>query len=242
MKTIGLIGGMSWESSIVYYQIINTVVKEELGGLHSAKCVMYSFDFHEIQELQHKNEWDKLLDLMVKAAKSLENAGTDFIVICTNTMHKFADAIQAKINIPLFHIADATAEEIIKRGIRKVGLLATRFTMEQDFYIGRLKEKFGIDALIPSQKEDRDTVHNVIYQELCRGIVRPESKEKYLEIINRLVNQGAEAIILGCTEISMLIKNDDCSVPVFDTTEIHARKAVDMAMNGIAQSSTKQLI
>jgi aspartate racemase len=224
---------MSWESSIVYYQIINTVVKEELGGLHSAKCVMYSFDFHEIQELQHRNEWDKLSNLMVKAANFLENAGADFIVVCTNTMHKLADTIQANTSIPLLHIADATAEEIKKHGIRKVGLLATRFTMEQDFYIGRLKEKFEIDALPPSQKEDRDTVHNIIYQELCKGIVRQESKEKYLEIINRLVNQGVEGIILGCTEISLLIKNVDCSVPVFDTTEIHARKAVDIAINGI---------
>ncbi len=225
MKTIGLIGGMSWESSLEYYRIINEKVKKELGGLHSAKSILYSVDFEEIQILQHKDEWDKLTKIMIDAAKSLEKAGADMIVICTNTMHKMADDVQNKITIPILHISDATAQSIQEHGLNKVGLLGTRFTMEQDFYKTRLSDKYGLDVIIPGN-DDIDIVHKIIYDELCLGKIVESSKKEFLRIIENLVKNGAEGIILGCTEIPLLVKQADVSVPVFDTTNIHAERAV----------------
>ena len=200
MKTIGLIGGMSWGSSIEYYRIINEVTKRKLGGLHSAKSVMYSVDFAEIEALQHQSRWQEAADLMISAAQNVERAGADFVVLCTNTMHKLADEIEASIQVPFLHIADATAEKIQSRGIQKIGLLGTRFTMEQDFYRGRLIDKHGLEVLVPNEDE-RAVVHQVIYEELCLGIINPESRKQYIEIMDRLVNSGAKGIILGCTEI-----------------------------------------
>jgi len=225
MKTIGLIGGMSWESSLEYYRIINEKVKKELGGLHSAKSILFSVDFEEIQILQHKGEWARLTDIMVDAAKNLKKAGADMIVICTNTMHKMADDVQNEITIPLLHIADATAESIQEHGMNKVGLLGTRFTMEQDFYKTRLSDKYGLDVIIPGN-DDMDIVHKIIYDELCLGRIVESSKKQFLRIIEILVNDGAEGIILGCTEIPLLVKQTDVSVPIFDTTNIHAERAV----------------
>ena len=230
MKTIGLIGGMSWESSSVYYNIINETVKERLGGLHSAKCILYSVDFEEIASLQHQGEWEELTKLMINFAQQLERAGADFIVICTNTMHKMAEEVQGNINIPLLHIADATAEEIIKQGLRKPGLLGTKFTMEEDFYKKRLKEKYSIDVLIPSSA-DREIIDSVIYNELCMGIVKQSSRDKFKEIIKNLVSVGADGMILGCTEIPLLISQKDVEVPLFDTTTIHSKAAVAFALN-----------
>ncbi|WP_163099243.1 aspartate/glutamate racemase family protein [Peribacillus alkalitolerans] len=229
MKTIGLIGGMSWESSKLYYEIVNEKIKEALGGLHSAKCLMYSFDFEEIKQLQYKGLWEEATKLMVDAAQKLEKAGADFIVICTNTMHISADEIQTKIGIPLLHIADATAEEIQKDEIKAIGLLGTNFTMEKDFYKGRLEDRYDLEIIIPNV-EEREIVHNIIYNELVLGEVKESSKEKYLEIISRLVESGAEGIILGCTEIGLLIKPEDVKVPLYDTTAIHAAKAVEAAL------------
>jgi aspartate racemase len=230
MKTIGLIGGMSWESSIEYYRIINEVTKNKLGGLHSAKSVMYSVDFAEIEALQHQNRWAEAASLMVTAAQSIERAGADFVVLCTNTMHKVADEIEANIQIPLLHIADATAEKIQSNGIQKIGLLGTRFTMEQDFYRGRLVNKYGLQVLIPSESE-RELVHRIIYEELCLGIINTESRKKYIEVINRLIESGAEGIILGCTEIELLVDSGDTTVDLFPTTRIHAEAAVDKALS-----------
>ena len=229
MKIIGLIGGMSWESSAEYYRIINEKIKEKLGGLHSAKTLMYSVNFEEIEKLQHQGKWQELTEIMIDAAKRLENGGADFIVICTNTMHKMADEIQKNVKIPLLHIADATAEKVENRGIKKVGLLGTKFTMEEDFYKGRLIDKYRLQVLIPNEK-DRQIVHDVIYKELCLGIVNPESKEKFIEIIKNLVSDGAEAVILGCTEIPLLIKQDDVEILIFDTTRIHAEAAVEWSI------------
>jgi aspartate racemase len=228
MKTIGLIGGMSWESSIEYYRIINAATKGKLGGLHSAKSVMYSVDFAEIEALQHQDRWSEAADLMVSAAQSIERAGADFVVLCTNTMHKLADEIEANIQIPFLHIADATAERIRSRGLQKIGLLGTRFTMEQDFYRGRLINKHGLEVIIPSADE-RELVHQVIYQELCLGIINPESRNQYVEIMHRLVEMGAEGIILGCTEIELLVQPGDTTVELFPTTRIHAEAAVNRA-------------
>ena len=228
MKTIGLIGGMSWESSIEYYRIINEATKIKLGGLHSAKSVMYSVDFAEIEALQHQGDWQAAADVMIAAAQSLERAGADFIVLCTNTMHKLADEIQANTQIPFLHIADATAYKIQSVGIRKTGLLGTRFTMEQDFYKGRLAHKHGLYVIVPDEDE-RETVHQVIYEELCLGIVNPESRKQYISIMNRLVESGAEGIILGCTEIELLVNAGDVSVSLFPTTRIHAEAAVEKA-------------
>lgn len=229
MKTIGLIGGMSWESSIEYYRIINQVTKSKLGGLHSAKSVMYSVDFAEIEALQHQNRWAEAANLMVAAAQSIERAGADFVVLCTNTMHKVADEIEANVQIPLLHIADATAEKIQSKGIQKIGLLGTRFTMEQDFYRGRLVKKYGLEVLIPSES-DRELVHRIIYEELCLGIINAESRKKYIEVINHLIAAGAEGIILGCTEIELLVDSGDTTVELFPTTRIHAAAAVDIAL------------
>jgi len=229
MKTIGLIGGMSWESTVPYYRIINETVRERLGGFHSAKLVLYSVDFHEIEQLQQSGAWDESGRMLAHAAQSLQAAGADFIVLCTNTMHKVADAIESAVNIPLFHIADPTAQEIKKTGLKKVGLLGTRFTMEQDFYRGRLLDQHQLDVIIPDDA-DRDVVHRVIYGELCMGLVRDGSRTEYRRIIQRLVDQGAQGVILGCTEISMLVGPSDSPVPLFDTTRLHARKAAEWAL------------
>lgn len=229
MKTIGLIGGMSWESSLEYYRIINEETKKHLGGLHSAKSLMYSVDFAEIEELQHKGDWETATKLMVDAAKRLENGGADFVLICTNTMHKMAKAVEEAISIPILHIADPTAEAIKAQGLTKVALLGTKYTMEQDFYRGRLIEQFGLDVIIPSET-DRQTVHDIIYDELCQGEIKATSKQQYMEIIDRLAADGAQGIILGCTEIGLLIKQADVALPVFDTTQIHATAAVEVAL------------
>jgi aspartate racemase len=229
MKTIGLIGGMSWESSLEYYRIINEKVKKELGGLHSAQSLMYSVDFEIIKILQHEGKWDELTTIMIDAAKRLEKGGAEMIVICTNTMHKMANEVQESINLPLIHIADTTAQSIKDLNLKKVGLLGTKFTMEQDFYKGRLTEKHGLDVIIPND-EDRELVHKIIYNELCLGNVKDSSKKEYIRIIESMVKNGAEGVILGCTEIPLLIKKEDVSIPIFDTTTIHAEHAVLQAI------------
>lgn len=229
MKTIGLIGGMSWESSIEYYRIINEAAHAVLGGLHNALSVMYTIDFHELEILQHENRWEEAHAMMVDAARHLENAGADFIVICANTMHKSAPAIQATIKLPLLHIADATARVVKADGIRKIGLLGTRYTMEQDFYTKRLVDGFSLEVILP-EKSDRDEIHRVIFEELVIGKILPESKQAYLDIIQKLGDQGAEGVILGCTEIGLLVSQQDTLMPLYDTTLIHARAAVEMAL------------
>lgn len=229
MKTIGLIGGMSWESSIEYYRIINETTKSKLSGLHSAKSLMYSVDFAEIEILQHQGRWAQAAQMLVGAAKNLENGGADFIVLCTNTMHKVVDDIQAYVNIPFLHIADATAQLVKNSGIRRIGLLGTRFTMEEDFYKGRISQKYDLNVIIPNTQE-REIVHRVIYDELVVGKIIQDSKEQYMDIIQQMVKQGAEGIILGCTEIGMLIHQEDSQVPLFDTTRIHAEAAVEYAL------------
>lgn len=229
MKMIGLIGGMSWESTALYYRIINEQVKQQLGGLHSARSLMYSVDFHEIEKLQAAGEWQKAGEILAEAAVSLEKGGADFIVLCTNTMHKVSQQITDAVSIPLLHIADATAQRIRQAGVKKVGLLATAFTMEQEFYKGRLNQS-EIEVLVPDAA-GRKVVHDIIYQELCLGVIRDESRAQYRKIIAELVEQGAEAIILGCTEITLLVKAEDASVPLFDTTLIHAEDAVKLALS-----------
>ncbi|PEP88433.1 aspartate/glutamate racemase family protein [Bacillus pseudomycoides] len=230
MKMIGLIGGMSWESSSEYYRIINEEVKKRLGGLHSAKCLLYSVDFEEIEQYQSEGDWGKAGNVLGEAAYSLEKAGADFIVICTNTMHKVISNIKDKVSIPILHIADATAMEIKKQGIRSVGLLGTKYTMEQDFYKSRIEEK-GMRVMIPNET-DRELVNRIIYNELCLGKVNQTSRDSYKEIINRFVQNGAEGIILGCTEIGLLVKQEDSQVPLFDTTFIHAVEAVNISLGG----------
>lgn len=229
MKIIGLIGGMSWESTIPYYRHVNEAIRERLGGLHSAKVILYSVDFHEIEQLQHAGNWLAAGGVLAEAARALESAGADFLVLCTNTMHKVASAIEAAVRIPLFHIADPTADEIKRAGFTTVGLLGTRFTMEQDFYQDRLRERHGLHVLTP-EAEDREVIHRVIYDELCLGKVTPESRAEYRRVMAELVARGAEAIILGCTEISLLVAQQDSQVPLFDTTSIHARKAAEWAL------------
>lgn len=229
MKTIGLLGGMSWESTASYYKAINEGIKSKLGGLHSAKICLYSVNFDEIEKLQHQGNWDETAVILSDAAKLVEAGGADLLLICTNTMHKVADEIQSNIKIPILHIADATAKQLLKDDIKKVGLLGTRFTMEQDFYKSRLIDNFGIDVITPN-KEEQTIVHNVIYDELCLGILKEESKQDYLTIINNLYKQGAQAVILGCTEIALLVNQDDTDVPLYDTTKIHASSAVAMAL------------
>lgn len=229
MKTIGLIGGMSWESSIEYYRIINETAKEKLGGLHSAKSLMVTVDFAEIEKLQHEDRWDEAAQILVRCAQDLERGGADFIVLCTNTMHKVAPAIEAATNIPLLHIADPTAAAIRHAGLSRVGLLGTRFTIEQAFYRGRLEERHGVEVLVPAA-DDRDRVHRVIYEELCLGRVEDASRAAYRAAMRRLVERGAQGIILGCTEISMLVSAQDANVPLFDTTAIHAAAAVELAL------------
>ena len=223
MKTIGLIGGMSWESTVTYYQVINETIKKQLGGLHSAKCILYSVDFDEIEKYQARGEWDKSADVLSEAAQALERAGADYIVICTNTMHKAAPEISRRIHIPILHIADMTAAELQKQGIRKVGLLGTKYTMQQDFYKNILIEQ-GIEVVIPNDA-DVDVVNRIIYDELCLGKILEESKAVYLDIIHELARNGAQGIILGCTEIGLLIQQSDTDIPLFDTTLIHAKQA-----------------
>ncbi|MCP8464362.1 aspartate/glutamate racemase family protein [Pseudomonas sp. ZM23] len=229
MNTIGLIGGMSWESTIPYYRQINQTIKERLGGLHSAKIVLYSVDFHDIERLQHAGDWDAAGRMLADAARALKAAGADFLVLCTNTMHKVAPAIEAAVDIPLLHIADPTAEAIREAGITTVGLLGTRFTMEQAFYKDRLAERFGLQVLTPPDKE-REVVHRIIYEELCLGRILDESREAYRQVIASLQERGAQAVILGCTEISLLVGPQDAKVPLFDTTAIHARQAAERAL------------
>lgn len=230
MKTIGMLGGMSWESTASYYKAINEGVKSELGGLHSAKICLYSVNFAEIEKLQHQGMWHDTALILSKAAKSVEAGGADFLMICTNTMHKVVPEIEAEISIPILHIADATANHLVADGVKKVGLLGTRFTMEQDFYKNRLVEHFGIEVVVPNTK-DQTVVHDIIYDELCHGVIRPESREQYLTIVNGLHEQGAEAVILGCTEIALLIQQEHTHVPLYDTTEIHAARAVQLALS-----------
>ena len=223
LKTIGLIGGMSWESSMTYYKVINETVKNKLGGLHSAKCIMYSVDFYEIEKCQADGNWEKSGEILGEAAYNLEKAGADFIVICTNTMHKVINQIKERISIPILHIAEMTAEKILEKKMKNIALLGTKYTMEQDFYKSKLIEK-GINVIIPD-KNDIEIINKVIYDELCLGIINHESKAKYLEIVKTLKQKGAEGIILGCTEIGLLIKNEDTDVPLFDTALIHAEQA-----------------
>jgi aspartate racemase len=229
VKTIGLLGGMSWESTALYYREINEEVKRRLGGLHSAKLLLASVDFHEVERLQHAGEWDEAGRLLGGLARSLEGAGADFLVLCTNTMHRVAPAIEAAVGIPLLHIADPTGEEIRSAGVARIGLLGTRFTMEQDFYRDRLRERHGLDVLVPAG-EERELVHRVIYDELCVGRVEDASREAYRQVIAGLVDRGARAVILGCTEITMLVGPNDSAVPLFDTTALHARRAAAIAV------------
>ena len=223
LKTIGLIGGMSWESTVTYYKIINETVKEKLGRLHSAKCILYSVDFQEIEECQANGNWEKSGEILGEAAYNLEKAGADFIVICTNTMHKVVNQIKEKISVPILHIAEMTAEKILEKGLKNIALLGTKYTMEQDFYKSKLIEK-GINVIIPD-KNDIEIINEVIYDELCLGTINSDSKKKFLEIVDKLRSKGAEGIILGCTEIGLLIKNEDTDVPLFDTAIIHAEQA-----------------
>lgn len=229
MKTIGLIGGMSWQSSMEYYRIINEAVRDRLGDHHSAKIIMYSLDFAEIEPLQHQGRWEEATKLMIAAVRQVENGGADFLILCTNTMHKMAANVQKHINIPLLHIADATAQRIKAQRLRKIGLLGTRFTMEEDFYKSRLIKKHGLDVIIPNEQE-REIVHRVIYEELCLGEIKPSSRAQYIRIMDNLVGNGAEGIILGCTEIGLLIGEKEGQVPLFDTTKIHALAAVEYAL------------
>ncbi|MEM7292578.1 MAG: aspartate/glutamate racemase family protein [Pseudomonadota bacterium] len=229
MKTVGLLGGMSWESTTLYYSAINRGVKEKLGGLHSAKIALYSVDFAVIEEMQHAGDWDGTAEILSDAAQKIERAGADFLLICTNTMHKVAPQVSAAIDIPLLHLADATAERIKAAGHQRIGLLGTGFTMEQDFYKGRLTDNYGLNVIVPDA-DDRAIVHRVIYEELCKGVVRDESREQYLAIIDKLRDAGAECVIEGCTEIVMLVQQEHTDMPLFDTTAIHAEAAVEQAL------------
>lgn len=229
MKTIGIIGGMSWESSSEYYKIINETVRENLGGIHSAKVIMYSIDQYENQNFQNQGKWDELTSFLIDIAQKIEASGADFIIISTNTIHKFADKIQENIGIPILHIMDYTAQKIKERKIKKIGLLGTRCTMEEDFYKGRLKERYGITTVIPSEK-DREIIQHIIFDELCCGKLKDSSREQIKRIIEKLVLNGAEGIILGCTEIPLLIKQKDVNIPIFDTTTIHAKAAAKYAL------------
>ena len=229
MKTVGLLGGMSWESTVPYYRTINRVVGERLGGLHSAKMAVYSVDFHEIEQLQHAGRWAEAGTILVAAGRAVQRAGADFLVLCTNTMHKVAPQLEAAIDLPLLHIADATATRIKAAGLRRMGLLGTRFTMEEEFYRGRLEGRHGLEMLVPTA-EQRVTVHRIIYDELCHGRVREESRSMYQRVVSDLIEQGAEGVILGCTEIGLLLRPQDADVPLFDTAEIHAEEAARYAL------------
>ena len=230
MKTIGLIGGMSWESTLEYYRIINEAVKEKLGGFHSAEMVLYSVDFAEVEAFQHRGEWDRAAVLLTEAARRVEAAGADFALLATNTMHRVFDEIRKGIRIPLLHIADVTGREIQARGLRRIGLLGTRFTMEQEFYKGKLARDFGIDVLIPDEAERR-AIHGILYDELCLGAVKDASREAFRKIIGGLESRGAQGIVLGCTEIPLIVKQKDYALPLFDTTDLHARAAVALALS-----------
>ncbi|GMM72156.1 aspartate/glutamate racemase family protein [Alteromonas gracilis] len=229
IKKLGLLGGMSWESTVSYYQAINRGVNARLGGLHSAPLVISSVDFAQIEQLQHKGEWDKTADILIREAKHLETAGAKAILICTNTMHKVAADIEQNISVPLIHIADATGRVLKQNKVKKVGLLGTRFTMEQDFYTSRLETLFGIQIVVPDDQQ-RNTVHNIIYEQLCKGVICVDSRNAYIEVINALAAKGAEGIILGCTEIALLVQQKDTNVRLYDTTAIHALAAVDFAL------------
>ena len=229
MKTIGMLGGMSWESTASYYKAINEGVRDKLGGLHSAKICLYSVDFDQIEKLQHQGDWQATAEILSQAARGVERGGADFLLICTNTMHKVAEEIESAVSIPVLHIADATGEKLKEDKVKRVGLLGTRFTMEEDFYKGRLTEKFNIEVIVPDPAE-QDIVHNVIYSELCLGKIRERSLLKYLEIIDSLRDKSAEAVILGCTEIALLVQQKHTVVPLYDTTEIHASSAVEQAV------------
>ncbi len=226
---IGLIGGMSWESTVVYYQLLNRLARQRLGGLHSARLLLWSFDFAEIEAHQAAGDWAAATDCMLDAARSLEKGGAECIVICTNTMHKMADEVQQAVAVPLIHIADATASAIKDAGVRKPLLLGTRFTMEQDFYKGHLEKNHGVSVLVPGE-EERTTVHDIIYEELCQGEIKPASKQRYLDIVSSAVSTGADSVIFGCTEVGLLITQDDLDLPAFDTTELHAVAAMDFAL------------
>jgi aspartate racemase len=230
MRTIGLIGGVSWESTLEYYRIINQEINKRLGGYHSAKCLIYSVDFAEIEELQRLGKWEVIRDIITDAALNLKKGGADFVLICTNTLHKIADDIEKSAGIPLIHIVDAAGREIAKRDIRKVGLLGTRFTMEEGFYKDFLLDKFGINVIIPGES-DREIVHNIIFEELCFGVVKESSREHYVRIINQMADEGAEGVILGCTEIPLLVNQADVRVPLFNTTELHAIYGVDFSLS-----------
>jgi len=230
MKIIGLIGGMSWESSLEYYRIINELVKNKIGGLHSGRIIMYSLDFEEIEKMQSAGNWDDLTKKMIDCAQTLEKVGAEMVLICTNTMHIMAEDVQKNIDIPLIHIADSTAEKIKEKNLKKVGLLGTRYTMEQDFYKGRLKRKYDLDVIIPKSQEVIEMINDVIFKELCVGETKESSKKKYLEVIENLIKRGAEGIILGCTEIPLLIKQSDIDIPLFDTMTIHAEAAVNYSI------------
>ncbi len=230
MKTIGLLGGMSWESTLTYYTRINTGIRDGLGGLHSAEIILYSVEFSAIERLQNLGQWDKAGERLADAAKKIESAGADCLLICTNTMHKVAKEVEAEISIPLLHIADATALAVKNRGMSSIGLLGTRFTMEDDFYRGRLEKKFGIDVYIP-EDADRAMVHRVIYDELCCGTISNDSRKAFTHVVEDLAQKGAQGVILGCTEISLLIGRQDTSIPLFDTTAIHADAAVRFALS-----------
>ncbi|MBP0628344.1 aspartate/glutamate racemase family protein [Cupriavidus sp. AcVe19-1a] len=230
MKTIGLIGGMSWESSAEYYRLINQEMKARLGGHNNARSLMATVCFEEIKALQHAEQWDQLGQFMQQAARQVEAGGADFVLLCTNTMHRVAPAIESVLNVPFIHIVDPTAQALRQAGIRRVGLLGTRFTMEQDFYRGRMRELHGIDVVVPEQA-DRDRVHDVIYEELCHGIVRDEARAEYQRIVAALAARGAEGVILGCTEITLLLGQGDVALPVFDTTALHAQAAVTLALS-----------
>ncbi|MGR5118013.1 aspartate/glutamate racemase family protein [Vibrio astriarenae] len=230
MKTIGLLGGMSWESTAHYYQEINEGIKQRLGGLHSAKICLFSVDFQPIEQLQHTGDWPQCAEILSTHAKAVESVGADCLLICTNTMHKVAPEIEEQLSIPLIHIADATAATLVNDGIRKVALLGTRFTMNEGFYKNRIQDKYNIEVIVP-HSDDQTLVHNIIYQELCQGVIKSQSKEAYLEIIHSLYKRGAEAVILGCTEIGLLVQQDDTLVKLYDTTLIHAQAAVDFALS-----------
>ena len=229
VKTIGLLGGMSWESTASYYQTINRVVEERLGGLHSAKILLYSVDFHDVNQLQHAGRWVESGELLSNAARALQSAGSEFLVLCTNTMHRIAPQIEASVSIPLLHIADAAAESISSAGLTRVGLLGTRFTMEQEFYRGRLEERHGLKVMVPPEP-DRESVHRIIFEELCRGQILEASRSEYRRVVSGLVARGCEGVVLGCTEIGLLLRPSDAPVPLFDTAEIHAEKAALYAL------------
>jgi len=238
MKTIGLLGGMSWESTVPYYQIINQTIAKELGGLHSAKLLLYSVDFAEIERLQHADRWEEAGALLAEAAQRLERAGTDFLVLCTNTMHRVAEDIESRVRIPLLHIADPTAQAIRAAEFSTVGLLGTSFTMEQDFYRGRLESRFGLTVHVP-EAPSRKLVHEVIYSELCRGIISEASRDDFRRVVSELVAMGAQGVILGCTEIGLLLRPADVSVPLFDTAKLHAQAAAEFALAGVAVAPEK---